>query len=109
MKERSSIYAILIDEYDRVQKQLDFYESKISSLPKGSVKIVRNRYVYLCVRENGKPVNKYLGILSKVQPQLKLIERRRYYESQLKRCRWEKMEIESYLKVGERLYGKHGV
>ena len=108
-KKYSVIYIMLLDEYERTKKNIEYHEQKIREYPKGSLKIMRNKYCYLSYRKNGVSVSKYIAktddvdVIQKIKEQ---IEERKYYERMLKKYKAEEKEIEAYLKTGERFYGK---
>jgi len=95
------VLALLVEESKKnllFQRELKSY---ISDLPKGTVKKRRVKdktYYYLAYRENMKVVNKYIGDDSvKAEELIKLIEKRKTYEKQLKELQ---LDWKIYNKVG---------
>ncbi len=80
---------IFLEEYDRELRLLNSAKAEYSELPKGSIQIKRiNGYdmPYLCYRENGKYVSKYVD-KSRVELLKQQIERRRYCKRVIAECK----------------------
>lgn len=78
---------LVAESRKNLQLQREF-ENNISSLPKGSIKerkVKDKTYYYLAYRENGKVINRYIGVdLFEVKKLSRLILKRKDFENQLK-------------------------
>ena len=73
----SNIEIMLIDEYMRALRRKESYNKEISSMPKGSVQL-KNKHFYLCYRDGGKVVSKYIKAGEVDEMKRALAERKRY-------------------------------
>lgn len=84
------IRSVLQEELESSLEARDYYQEEISKLPKGSLsrkKIDKRVYYYLAYREGSKVKTDYIGKLSnkEVKDYQKRINKRRHYQSQLKK------------------------
>jgi hypothetical protein len=73
----SNIEIMLIDEYMRALRRKEAYNKEISNMPKGSIQ-VKNKHFYLCYRDGGKVVSKYVKAGEVDEIKRTLAERKRY-------------------------------
>lgn len=99
MKKMTIFHIAVIDEYKRNQKMIEAYKQEISKYPKGSIQ-KKGKYCYLCYRENGKIIKKYIKMQNVLQIK-KQIEERKKNEEILKRLNEEKKELEYMLKYSK--------
>lgn len=91
---------VLEEELERLEKMQKVYEEKITSLPKGviRIKLIQNKcYPYLMFREGSKVKTKYLKLKEEeIQELREKIEQRKKHEQTLKEI---KKDIELIKKV----------
>lgn len=88
MSNSNVLNEIFLEEYDREIRLLNAAKAEFNKLPKGSIQIKKiNGYEmpYLCYRENGKYVSKYID-KAQVEKLLSQIERRRYCKKVIAEC-----------------------
>ena len=73
----SNIEIMLIDEYMRALRRKEAYSKELSAMPKGSIQ-VKNDHFYLCYRDEGKVVSKYIRSDEVDELKITLAERKRY-------------------------------
>ena len=56
----SIIQGVLLEEIERLQKNIAHYESMLLSLPRGTI-FIKNKYVYRKRKDNGVVISTYLG------------------------------------------------
>lgn len=95
------IREMLEEELDRNSRAQKAYEAERDSLPKGSVSVKRRggrEYCYLKYREGSRVVTDYVGVASKVEPELRAaVARRKEIESAIRQLRSERAYIERAL------------
>ncbi len=108
MENNSAIYDLIHKEHDRVQKEIDLYGKMKEQLDadSGSVRIVKDRYIYRVYYENGESKAQYIGTIEEVDNQKWLQEMRlkKYYEEMIRSLNKEKKELEDYIRVGKKYH-----
>lgn len=99
----SIVSDVMQDELKRNLEMQIAYNKEITSLPKGTIisKKIRNReYLYLLYRADGKVRTDYIGSKEKVliDDIQKKIDKRKYYQTTLKKLLKEEQEIRRVLK-----------
>jgi hypothetical protein len=99
----SVVKELLLDELRRVENMEKAFEKQISKYPKGSIQIKKingKQYPYLCYREGGKVVSKYLKV-SPIELEIvkKRIQERKQREMSLKRIRKDKKVLSKAVKI----------
>lgn len=97
----SIIKEVLLEEYKRINRNLEIYTNKLSKYPKGSliIKKRQNHLVYyLNYRENNKVISKYIK-KSDLASIMKQIEKRNILITQIKALKLENKEIMTLLKI----------
>lgn len=80
---------VLLEEYDREIRLLQKAENEYRELPKGSiqVKIIKGyKMPYLCYRENGKYISKYIKKFE-IEELKQKIDRKKYCKEVIKECK----------------------
>ena len=101
MAEPNMIREMLEEELDRNSRAQKAYEAERDRLPKGSVTVKRRgsrEYCYLKYRDGSRVVTDYVGIASKVEPELRdAVARRKEIENAIRQLRNEQAYIERAL------------
>ena len=99
----SSVFHVMKEEHDRLEKAEELYLSKIAELPRGKPRIKRVgncEYLYLNRREGTKVVDEYVGRADSENARevLKLIEKRAKLIAQMKQVRAQLKEVKAVLR-----------
>lgn len=101
MAERNMIREMLEEELDRNARAQEAYEAERDRLPRGSVSVKRRggkEYCYLKYRDGSRVVTDYVGVASKVEPELRAaVARRKEIEASIRQLRDERKYIERAL------------
>lgn len=103
---------IFLEEYDREIRLLAQANDEYVSLPKGSIQMKKIRgyeMPYLCYRENGKYISKYVD-KSLVEELVAKIERRRYCKGVISECKKNIAKLKRVIpKEMLEEYERHGI
>ena len=71
------IQGVLLEEMDRLEKNIKHYQEMLNSLPRGSIfirKVGQSSFAYRKWKENGKVISEYLGNINndKVKKEIEL-------------------------------------
>ena len=99
----SSVFHVMKEEHDRLEKAEELYLTKIAELPRGTPRIKRvnnSEYLYLNRREGTKVVDEYIGRADseKAHEVLELIKKRDKLIAQLKQVRAQLKEVKAVLR-----------
>lgn len=100
----SVIQGLLLEEIERLKKNIALHEKILSSLPGGSLFIRRigsSSYAYLKHKENGKVISLYLGNIEdyKVQEQIEKNKKHKRVKADLKVARQELEKLKRAYRV----------
>ena len=103
----SVIKGVLKEEVERLERNIEKYESILSSLPHGSLFVRRigsEKYAYLKRKENGKVISFYLGNIKniEVQKQIELCKEYKRIKNNIRISNEELQKLKKAYKVYER-------
>ena len=89
------IQGVLLEEMDRLEKNIKHYQEMLNSLPRGSIfirKVGQSSFAYRKWKENGKVISEYLGNINNDRVK-KEIELSRDYKRISNNIRIAKIEL----------------
>ena len=104
--EKSVVYNLIKDEQERLIREIGKVENAIDELPKGSIKIYKERYLYLVQRDKelSRAKTVYYGTLDAFKELEDKIALRKAYEAIRRSLKESLKEMNAYLKAGDRFY-----
>ncbi len=104
--EKSVVYNLIKDEQERLIREIGKVENAIDELPKGSIKIYKERYLYLVQRDKelSRAKTVYYGTLDAFKELEDKIALRKAYEAIRRDLKERLKEMNAYLKAGDRFY-----
>ena len=107
----SVIQSVLLEEINRLEKNVAHYKDMLSSLPKGSIYIRqmgKSFFVYRRKRENGKVISEYLGNKNnkEVQKQIQLSQEYKRINTNLKQSKIELIKLQKAYRIYDSLQRK---
>ena len=98
----SVLNSVLLEEIERLERNISEYQKILSSLPRGSIfirKIGGSSYAYRKRKENGKIVSEYLGNIDsdETKRQIELSEEYKRIKSNIKIANEELIKIRKVL------------
>lgn len=103
----SVIKGVLSEEIERLEKNILIYENKLSSLPRGTIFIIKvgnSSFVYRKRKENKKVISEYLGNIENedVQKEIRLSNEYKRIKNNLRDCKLELSNLKKAYKVYSR-------